>query len=311
MAKRRHQEIVGTKAYWDAQDARYNSEVFIVWHECTNGSLDAALDAAAQTKRTTETVAVDFGAGPGFALRGLSERFKWCVGVDLSPALVKTANARAVQQGLDNTVAVVSDLSQGTSIAPAVKRACKGCVAASKSGAGPRVWFGVCANVLLSPCARTRRAIIQTVASTLEVGGSCLFVVPSLESRLWIEHVYRLLDKREAAAEGLAGEGGRFASAPASKKYKTKNSLSRAIAPQMSIGDLLAGVLPAGKTPTQHFLKEQLVAELGEGGLKVRTVEKVEFSMQTEFPEPAKWMEEERIGQPWDWMAVAERTAPA
>ena len=58
------------------------------------------------------------------------------------------------------------------------------------------------------------------------------------------------------------------------------------------------------------FLLYQLVAELGQAGLSVRSIEKVEFSMKTEFPEPPKWMGEERIGLPWDWMAVAEKTSP-
>lgn len=307
MAKRGQSEIVSTEAYWDAQDATYATEVFVVWKECTNGSLDAALDAAAQTRRSAETIAVDFGTGPGFALRGLSERFEWCVGVDLSPALVKTANVTAKEQGLDNTVAIVSDLSKGRSIAPAVKRACKGCVAGSKAGAGPRVSFGVCANVLLSPCASTRRAIIKTVASTLEVGGSCLFVVPSLESRMWVEHLFRLWDKVGALDEGLAGDGGRF---PSAQKKRKRDSASETMRSRMDLHDLLNGVLPAGETPTQHYLKEQLVAELGQAGLSVRSIEKVEFSMKTEFPEPPKWMGEERIGLPWDWMAVAEKTSP-
>ena len=78
----------------------------------------------------------------------------------------------------------------------------------------------------------------------------------------------------------------------------------------MGLDDLLNGVLPAGETATQHYLKEQLVAELGQAGLRVRSIEKVEFSMRTEFSEPPKWMGEERIGRPWDWMAVAEKTSP-
>ena len=154
---------------------------------------------------------------------------------------------------------------------------------------------GVCANVLLSPCASTRRAIIKTVASTLEVGGSCLFVVPSLESRMWVEHLFRLWD------------GGRF---PSAQKKSKRDSASETMRSRMDLHDLLNGVLPAGETPTQHYLKEQLVAELGQAGLSVRSIEKVEFSMKTEFPEPPKWMGEERIGLPWDWMAVAEKTSP-
>ncbi len=313
MPKREQQQqqtLVGTQAYWDAQDSTYNTDVFVVWRECTNGSLDAALDAAAQEKRSTETIAVDFGTGPGFALRGLSKRFDWCVGVDLSPALIKTANARVVEQGLGNTVALVSDLSKGQSIAPVIRSACKGCIAGNKAGRIPRVWFGVCCNVLLSPCAATRRAIIETVASTLEVGGSCLFVVPSLESRLWVEHLYRLLDKDEAHVEGLLGDGGRFISVQQPQKKVKKGSATQTVRSQMGLEDLLNGLVPAGETPTQHYLREQLVSELGQVGLRVNKVEKVEYNMQSEFSVPARWMEEERIGRPWDWMAVAEKTAP-
>lgn len=310
MPKRGQQAIVGTEAYWDAQDATYNTEVFVVWRECTNGSLDAALDAAAQEKHSTQTIAVDFGAGPGFALRALSKRFDWCVGVDLSPALIKTANERVVEQGLGNTVALVSDLSKGKSIAPVIKSACKGCVAGSKAGKFPRVWFGVCCNVLLSPCAATRRAIMETVALTLEVGGSCLFVVPSLESRLWVEQLYRLLDKDEARVEGLSGDGGRFASEQQPQKKAKNGSAAPNVRSQMGLDDLLDGLVPAGETPTQHYLREQLVAELGQVGLRVKTIEKVEYNMRTEFSVPAKWMGEERIGRPWDWMAVAVKTTP-
>ena len=90
------------------------------------------------TKKST-TVAVDFGTGPGHALRGLSQRFGAAVGVDISPALVRSANSRASSQGLsDNTVALVSDLSKGASIRPAIVEACK----ASKFGT-LKVNFGV------------------------------------------------------------------------------------------------------------------------------------------------------------------------
>ena len=339
MAQKRSQaaeDIVGTESYWNAQDAtcvtttcdidtppptsshhalrareseavanpccRYDDAVFIVWRECVNGSLDRALDAAAEAQ--SDTVAVDFGTGPGFALRGLSERFERCIGVDISPALVRTATARAAEEGLANTVALVSDLSKGVSLRPAVKRACK----AGQLGTDAKVGFGVCANVLLSPDADTRHAILRTVAATLEVGGRCLFVVPSLESRLWMEQIYRLWDEKEAAAEGLTGEGGLFTASNPQKK-KQKKSTTASNRPRMGLDDVLNGVMPAGETPTQHYLKEQLIAELGQAGLTVRTVDKVEYNMRTEFAEPPEWMGEARIGRPWDWMAVAEKTS--
>ena len=138
-----------------------------------------------------------------------------------------------------------------------------------------------------------------------------MFVVPSVESRMWMEHVYRLWDRDEATTEGLAGDSGRFGGQqPAPKKSKANRASQKAVRPQMTLDDLLNGVMPAGETPTQHYLKEQLVAELGEEGLLVRKIEKVEFSMKTEFPQPAKWMGEERVGRPWDWMAVAEKIGP-
>ena len=137
-----------------------------------------------------------------------------------------------------------------------------------------------------------------------------MFVVPSLESRMWMEHVYRLWDEHEAATEGLAGDGGRFATEQPAPKKKSKSERvsQRKGRSQMTLDDLLNGVMPAGETPTQHYLKEQLVAELGQEGLIVRTIDKVEYSMTTEFPQPARWMEEQRIGRPWDWVAVAEKT---
>jgi len=33
----------------------------------------------------------------------------------------------------------------------------------------------------------------------------------------------------------------------------------------------------AGETPTQHYMREQLIAELAAAGLKVKAVEKVEY----------------------------------
>ena len=134
-----------------------------------------------------------------------------------------------------------------------------------------------------------------------------MFVVPSLESRMWVEQLFRLWDKDDALAEGLAGDGGRF---PSVQKKTRRDNSSQTVRSRMGLDDLLNGVLPAGETATQHYLKEQLVAELGQAGLRVRSIEKVEFSMRTEFSEPPKWMGEERIGRPWDWMAVAEKTSP-
>jgi trans-aconitate methyltransferase len=104
--------------------------------ECVNGTLDRALNLP---KAKESTVVVDFGTGPGHALAGLSARFGAAVGVDISPALVATANKRAAQLKLSaNTVALVSDLSKGTSIRPAIVKACK----AAKLGA-LKVNFGV------------------------------------------------------------------------------------------------------------------------------------------------------------------------
>ena len=68
--------------------------------------------------------------------------------------------------------------------------------------------FCVCANVLLSPDAACRNGILATIRATLGAGGRALFVVPSVESRLYVEYLLRRWDgaaaERDAAGSRVA-----------------------------------------------------------------------------------------------------------
>ena len=173
----------------------------------------------------------------------------------------------------------------------------------------------MCANVLLSPDAACRAGILKTIRATLGARGRALFVVPSTESRLFVEYLLRRWDAASADSEGLAktrmtvadSSGGGGGGGAGSSGGGTPRAKKRARTRRVALRDVLAGVLPAGATPTQHFLRAQLVAELGLAGFATVEVRKVEYKLETEFTGAPAWMTAPHISRPWDWMAVAEK----
>jgi len=63
-------------------------------------------------------------------------------------------------------------------------------------------------------------------------------------------------------------------------------------------------VLNIEGVPTKHYLKEELTIYLSDFGLKVLSVDKVEYAWNTEFIEPPKWMNEP---YPWDWLVICRK----
>ncbi|MHC4994302.1 MAG: class I SAM-dependent methyltransferase [Planctomycetota bacterium] len=216
--------------------------------------------------RDAEGDACDFGCGVGHYLPELAKRFKRVDAIDLSPGLL--GMAKRSYKHLDNIRFFSGSLTQ--SRLP-VRRA----------------RFAVCANVLIMPSEKARRAILGSIHRNLKPGGRLLLVVPATESALFVNQ--RLVEWNRR------------------KGFTRKEAMSHGIQPSRSAAkDILNGVFENGGEPTKHYLRQEMITFLGDTGFKMLEVDRVEYEWDTEFEDPPGWMNEAGVF-PWDWMFVAER----
>jgi SAM-dependent methyltransferase len=211
-------------------------------------------------------VAIDFGCGVGHYLPLLARRFRAVHGVDFAESLLEQARARCGP--LSNVSIERADLASGRA-----------------KLATPLARVAVCANVLISADARRCRGILRTIHRHLLANGRLLLIVPSLESALLanlrlVEWNRRLgLSEREALASGIA---------PTAR----------------GASELLQGLVRIEEVPTRHYLREELEGVLGNAGFAMTSCEKIEYSWETEFDDPPRWM---KPPGPWDWLIVGRK----
>ncbi|HLP49799.1 MAG TPA: class I SAM-dependent methyltransferase [Chitinophagales bacterium] len=138
----------------------------------------------------------------------------------------------------------------------------------------------VCINTLLTPKAKDRNAAYETVIKAVAKNGYLVLVVPALESALYSEHVLNYWNEKDKKAG----------------KKVTKEKMKQ--------GDPFAGVIHLDTTPTKHYLKEELHFMLQNSGFEIIETNKVEYTWETEFTNPPKWL---KAPFPWDWLVVAKR----
>ena len=68
--------------------------------------------------------------------------------------------------------------------------------------------------------------------------------------------------------------------------------------------ELLQGLVRIERVPTKHFLREEGCVLLESEGFRIVSVDKVEYSWETEFEKPPRWMKKPG---PWDWLFVVRR----
>jgi len=132
----------------------------------------------------------------------------------------------------------------------------------------PRVDFSLCVNVLIMPSPEIRVAVFNTITKHLRCGAHLVLVVPSLESALLSD--YRLVQWN----------------------LKQGFSYDQAVSDLDSDSDVLLrqGLVEIDGVPTKHYLKEELIAFLADKPLEITSIEKVEYSWDTEFDSPPKWV---------------------
>ncbi len=211
-------------------------------------------------------VATDFGCGVGHYLPHLARRFRRVHGTDGTQSLLLRARERC--RKFDNVTLQRENLSSGRARLEVRKSR-----------------FAVCANVLISENVALRRRILGCVHRHLTRGCFALFLVPSLESALFANQ--RLVEWNRRLG------------------CNANDALASGIPPtRHSAKELLQSLVRIEGIPTKHYLREEAIVFLESGGFRVTSIDKVEYSWDTEFDDPPRWMG--RPG-PWDWLVVARR----
>lgn len=144
----------------------------------------------------------------------------------------------------------------------------------------PGVDFIFCCNVIMLPILEKNLAMFKNISKSLKKNASAVIVLPALESALFSS--WRLIDwyKRE----GVKPEN---ISADELHCFKGKKT------------DIIQGIMYIDNVPTKHYTENELRVLFEQAGLKITTLDKVEYHWNSEFQSPPSWM---KAPYPWDWL---------
>lgn len=206
----------------------------------------------------------DLGCGPGQALPMLARRFGQVHACDHSLPLLQRARRSAAEWANVHFHHVDLAADEAVPFAP--------------------VDLALCINVLLTPDLRTRERLWNSVSSVVAEGGVLLLVVPSLESALYTN--FRRLDWHVRA--GVEHE------------FDARSELGF----EGPLADAEQGVRLIEGVPTKHYLREEIIVQLGDRGLEVAETIQLTYAWTAEFADPPDWM---AAPYPWNWLVVARR----
>jgi 2-polyprenyl-3-methyl-5-hydroxy-6-metoxy-1,4-benzoquinol methylase len=146
----------------------------------------------------------------------------------------------------------------------------------------PACDVAVCINAILTSSLKDRTVFFKSLATCLKKGGSLVLVIPSLESYM----LTTIISTQWKVDKGLLN-----------KKITGKKALQK-------WKNIRQGNADIDDVPTKHYLKEELSLLLSLEGFAVNEFQKIEYSWDTEFVKPPKWLKDPR---PWDWMVTARK----
>ena len=210
------------------------------------------------------TTVADYGCGTGRQLPELARRFPEVVGYDFAPRLLEVARERIA--GLDHVTVERADLRE-------------------RIGKRGQFDLGVCVNAWIMPSHEDRQLVLRRVRASLAVGAPLILIVPALEAALYANE--RLIEWNRRS--GLRG------SSLLREGLGTGPTAAR---------DLLHGVIDLDGSRTKHFLREEALATLRDGGFDAVHEDRVEYPWKAYFDHPPRWLQPPG---PWDWLFVARR----
>lgn len=143
----------------------------------------------------------------------------------------------------------------------------------------------VCSSVLILASRKKRRKILESIVRFTRPGGTVLITVPSLESCVLVYHTLIRLKRELGADNGMSRPQARcqFAS---------------------EVPSVLDGEVLIQGMPTKHWMQDEITQKVGEAGLIVKRVRRVDYSWESEIESPPEWLD---APHPWDWLIVATR----
>lgn len=208
--------------------------------------------------------AIDFGCGIGYFLGSLSENFKTVNAIDISYKFI--ARAKRKYQNLSNINWIIADLADNN-----LKL--------------PKTHFALSVNMLIMPSPSPRLKIFECMIKHILPKGHLLLVVPSIESVMLTNYMLAQMNLRDGIKPPAA-------------------FITNFDEPRVYSKNLRHGIIPIDSVPTKHYLKEELESMMAESGMKILDMQKIEYSWDTEFETPPKWMKEP---YPWDWLVFAQK----
>jgi len=219
-----------------------------------------------QTFGNKQKKVADLGCGVGSFLPVMAEVFGQVYAIDISPKCLQRAAERC--ETYANIEYINLDLS-------------------SEKIKLPKYDFGLSVNALLSPSLDGRIRFIEVSLKNLKKGGYFLLVVPALESVL-------LANQRLIEWNIKDGQSAQYAqrSVLASNDGHTNKKVC-------------VGTVELDGVETKHYLKEEIVLMLEKRKMEIVQIKKIEYSWNTEFNDPPKWM---GAPYPWDWFVLAKKS---
>ena len=148
-----------------------------------------------------------------------------------------------------------------------------------------RVDFIFCCNVVMLPVIEKNKFMLKNLSNALKPKGSAVLVLPALESVMFTS--WRLIDwyTREGVKPSEIDQT-EFDYFSGSKR------------------DIIQGIIHIDKVPTKHYSANELEVMFSDAGLKITSLDKVEYHWNTEFNEPPAWM---KGPFPWDWLVECKK----
>ncbi len=215
----------------------------------------------------TKGNANDLGCGIGSFIPHLSSHFKHVSAIDISSKCI--ARAKIKCSALRNVTYTTVDMAKPRATLPMAD-------------------FALSVNSIITPSLKDRIAIFNTICKNIKIGGHLVLVVPSLESVMLSDARLIEWNLRKKMTPSTAVKAGL-------KSHRQSDT------PELNQGNVkIDGVA------TKHYLAEELGIILESRGMKVLEIEKIQYSWDTEFEKPPKWM---KAPFPWDWLCVAKKVS--